>query len=299
MTNHSHQKAFFLLFVSKDRTLSPAEQSLLDKHLMICDSCSAQVEIHRVMQKTLRPTPRSTVYSKQQLNSVVPGLLKAVEKRRMVQKTTNLVLATIKLGAAVLIIGTLLWALNQALPRLSSGRIQGETTVPPTNAEIPRLVVPSTVPRLEATATDVPRLEATATEMVIEPRTEVITYTVKQNDTIFGIAAKFQLNPETIIWGNYETFSIDLPMILLQPGMELNILPVDGVYYEWQEGDGLYAVALQFGVEPEDIIDWPGNHLNRETLGDLSNPNIEPGTMLVVPGGKREFSTWDAPRYPE
>jgi LysM repeat protein len=117
--------------------------------------------------------------------------------------------------------------------------------------------------------------------------TEVTTYIVQQGDTIFGIAEKFQLKPETILWGNYETLN-DKPHVL-RVGMELNILPVDGVYYEWQEGDDLNAVASQFGVLPEDIIDWPGNHLNPETLGDLSNPNIELGAMLVIPGGSRYF----------
>jgi len=195
----------------------------------------------------------------------------------MVQKTTNLVLTTIKLGVAVLFIGSLLWALNQALPKLTPGRIQGEIVLPLTTTETPSLVVPSSTPMLNAT--DI--------KPVSEQRTEVITYTVKQYDTILGIAEKFQLQPETILWGNYETLADD-PQVL-RPGMELNILPVDGVYYEWQEGDDLNAVASRFGVQPEDIIDWPGNHLNPETLGDLSRPNLEPGTMLIIPGGRFEY----------
>ena len=78
----------------------------------------------------------------------------------------------------------------------------------------------------------------------------------------------------------------------LQPGQELNILPVNGTYYEWQDGDGLNGVSTFFHVTPEDIINYPGNNLNPETIGDLAHPNIAPGTILIVPGGTREFVSW-------
>lgn len=124
-------------------------------------------------------------------------------------------------------------------------------------------------------------------------RVEVVTYKIQAGDSIFEIANKFNLKPETILWSNDETLVDN--NILLQPGMELNILPVDGVYYKWNEGDDLNAVASKLGVRPEDMIDWPGNNLNLETLGDLSRPNIEPGTMLVIPGGRLEFVSWSSP----
>jgi len=124
-------------------------------------------------------------------------------------------------------------------------------------------------------------------------RTEVITYIVKSGDTIFEIANKFNLKPETILWSDDETLVDN--NVVLQPGMELNILPVDGVFYKWKEGDDLNAVASKLGVRTEDIIDWPGNHLNLETLGALSQPNIEPGTMLVIPGGHLDFVSWSSP----
>jgi hypothetical protein len=124
-------------------------------------------------------------------------------------------------------------------------------------------------------------------------RTEVITYIVKSGDTIFEIANKFNLKPETILWSNDETLVDN--NVVLQPGMELNILPVDGVFYKWKVGDDLNEVASKLGVRTEDIIDWPGNHLNLETLGALSRPKIEPGTMLVIPGGHLDFVSWSSP----
>ena len=125
------------------------------------------------------------------------------------------------------------------------------------------------------------------------PRQEIIKYEVQTGDTIIGIGEKFGLDPKTILWGNYFTL-LDDPHNL-RPGKKLNILPVDGTYYQWNPGDGLNGVAQYFGVKPEDIINFPANHLNMETIGDFSNPNIEVGTMLIIPGGQRTFTSWSSP----
>jgi hypothetical protein len=138
------------------------------------------------------------------------------------------------------------------------------------------------------------RLALLHTTIPSRPRTEIITYTVQTDDTIFGIAEMFGLKPETILWGNYYTLTDDPHK--LRPGVELNIMPVDGVYHRWSEGEGLNGVSHGLGVTPEVIINWPGNHLDPVTLGDYSHPNIEPGTMLLAPGGHRDFVTWSAPR---
>lgn len=116
-------------------------------------------------------------------------------------------------------------------------------------------------------------------------RSEVITYTIQQGDTIFSIASKFNLSPNTILWGNWYELGDDLSAYV--PGRTIYILPVDGVYHIWQQGEGLNGVSEFYGVTPNDIIDFPGNHLDRATLGNLSLPNITPGTRLVIPGGTR------------
>jgi hypothetical protein len=71
---------------------------------------------------------------------------------------------------------------------------------------------------------------------------------------------------------------------------------VDGVYYEWHNGDGLNGVATFYGSTPEEVVKFPANHLSPETIGDYSHPNINAGTWLVIPGGHREFVNWSAPR---
>ncbi len=161
--------------------------------------------------------------------------------------------------------------------------------------------VPTLQPNPASTASEniqpalvgVPRLANPHTIIPTRPRLEVVKYEVQPGDTVFGIAEKFGLKPQTILWANYYILQDDPHN--LRPGQELNILPVDGTYYEWQAGDGLNGVARFFGVSPEDIVNYPGNHLDADTIGDYANPNIEPGTWLIVPGGYREFVSWSAP----
>jgi len=129
---------------------------------------------------------------------------------------------------------------------------------------------------------------------VRQARYDVIEYTVESGDSIFSIADKFNLKPETILWGNRYTLGDDPHFIV--PGQSLNILPVDGVYHQWSSGEGLNGVASFYDVTPEDIINWPGNGLDPDQIGDYANPNIPPDKMLVIPGGQGTYTDWRTPR---
>lgn len=139
----------------------------------------------------------------------------------------------------------------------------------------------------------VARMVNTHTVIPDRPRDVIETYTVVKGDTVIGIAEKYNLKPETIMFGNYYLLRDDPHNLSI--GAELNILPVDGYYYEWQVGDGLNGVASGLNVTPQDIINYPLNNLDPVTIGDYSNPNIEPGTWLIIPGGTRPYSSWTAP----
>jgi murein DD-endopeptidase MepM/ murein hydrolase activator NlpD len=134
-----------------------------------------------------------------------------------------------------------------------------------------------------------PEINTTVSSEVIT-RYETFTYTVQQGDNIFDIAEKFDLEPETVLWTNRYTLG-DTPDGL-SIGQEILIYPMDGAVHQWYEGDGLNGVAKYYGVTPEDIINYPANNLNPETIGDYSNPNIEPGTMVFIPGGIRQVTSW-------
>ena len=108
---------------------------------------------------------------------------------------------------------------------------------------------------------------------------KITKYTVQRGDSIFGIADKFKLKPETVYWANVDLFQGSPDN--LKAGQVLSIPPVDGVYYQWQKDDQLDAVAKDLGVDPEMIINWPGNNI------DLGNPQINVGDYVMIPGGKR------------
>ncbi len=118
-------------------------------------------------------------------------------------------------------------------------------------------------------------------------RSAAIDYTVQRGDSIFSIAGKYDLKPETILWANYDQLKDDPHMISI--GLNLKIPPTDGVYYQWEEGDTVEDVANRFKTKPENILNWPGNRL------DITNPEVEPGTYVMLPGGSREFRQWVVP----
>ena len=143
---------------------------------------------------------------------------------------------------------------------------------PPT--ELPTVVI-STAPIETPEATQTPTNGAEQPSSGTEP----FRYTVIEGDTLTGIAAQFGLQPETVLWANYDLL-FDIPDLLI-PGMELLILPVDGVYHQAGGGDNLASLAAFFGVEPQAIIAWPGNAI------DDQNPEVLAGQWVLVPGGQR------------
>lgn len=141
----------------------------------------------------------------------------------------------------------------------------------------------------------IPRVAQPLTIIPSRPRQDIIKYVVQDGDTVFGIAEKFGLKPETILWGNYGIL-LDDPHSL-KPGQELSILPENGVYWQWVADNkgGLPAFAKYFGAKADDIVNAPANHLDPATVGDLNSPNIPDGTWLFIPGGRRELISWSAP----
>ncbi len=122
------------------------------------------------------------------------------------------------------------------------------------------------------------------------PQQDVQLYLVEQGDSVFGIASYFHVEPETVLWSNYDTLRDNPHAITV--GMELKVPPVDGVYYQWQEGDTFESIAAAFETDATEILGWGGNKF------DLTNPGVEPGSWVMIPGGQREFQQWIVPIIP-
>ena len=125
------------------------------------------------------------------------------------------------------------------------------------------------------------------TNMPERPRYTVEKYMVARGDSVFAIAEKYKITPETLLWANYDSLQ-DNPHNL-KPGITLNVPPTDGIYYQWKDGDTLESVASEFKADVDSILGWPGNDI------DLTNPTVEPGSYVMVPGGQRKFVQWLIP----
>lgn len=120
----------------------------------------------------------------------------------------------------------------------------------------------------------------------IRPPIQLRTYTVQPGDTPSSIAAKFNLKPETLLWGN-PGLSNDAGT--LQVGQVLNILPVDGVLHVVAEGETLEGIQQSHNVSLEDIVAFAGNHFNP------GGPyRVEAGESLVIPKAQGGIE-WQAP----
>ena len=196
-------------------------------------------------------------------------------------------------GVAILLVaftGYMLFLHAQtAFSAFTGGRFQPTAAV----GSIPPTEEPEDIKDLSLPDMDAPIVEAVSrstnphTIVPDRPRSDATSYTVEKGDSIFGIAKAYGLKPETVLWANFDKLN-DNPNDLTV-GDTLRIPPTDGIYYKWADGDTLQAVAQKYKANVKDILTWPGNHL------DLLDPEIKPGTYVMVPGGWRPTNPWLVP----
>lgn len=216
----------------------------------------------------------------------------------MTDKTTD-DRSALFLADRLVMIGTWLIAVSLVILAVYVGwrtRVSPESEIQPEPAIAEMIAEPIepvgevVVPAYSASASlqAVRRLAQLHTIVPSRPRQDVVKYTVVTGDSVFGIAKNYNIKPETVLWANYDLLN-DSPEAL-SPGMELNIPPIDGVYYKWKEGDTIEGIAAQFKTTIDEIVNWPGNKL------DLTQPSITADTWVMLPNGEREFRSWIVPQ---
>jgi murein DD-endopeptidase MepM/ murein hydrolase activator NlpD len=117
------------------------------------------------------------------------------------------------------------------------------------------------------------------------PRRNVIGYTIVEGDTIFSIAERYGLAPETIAWSNDRSIIGNL-----RPGTVINILPVDGVFHTTIGSRTIAEIAASYGIsDPYVVIDSEYNNL----FGATPETVLPSGTQIVIPGGQAEQISWN------
>jgi len=169
-------------------------------------------------------------------------------------------------------------ASSAAEPLLNEGGLLASKN--PSQANLPEYQLPEeiySVARQSDVHTVIPERE----------RATMMTYEVETGDSVFTIAKRFDIEPETVLWANEDILD-DNPN-MLSVGQNLKIPAEDGVIYKWRSSDTIEGVAKKFNADPDAILTWPDNNL------DLASPRIASGTMVMIPGGSRELKTWVVP----
>ncbi len=123
------------------------------------------------------------------------------------------------------------------------------------------------LPARESAVTPVPSPTPAPKKEPLKPQ----TYKVVEGDTLLGIAYRYGITPETILWAN-DLGNGDL----LQVGDELTILPVSGVLHTVKNGDTLSGIAGAYGADPAKIVE----------TNQMDDANaLQEGQTLIIPGG--------------
>ncbi len=116
-------------------------------------------------------------------------------------------------------------------------------------------------------------------------RSEVIQYDAAQGDTIYTIAERFGVKPESIAWSNSRRI-----VQVLRPGDTINIPPADGVYTQVIGSKTIAEIAAEYKItDPYIVLDSEYNDL----FGVAPETILPSGSWLFIPGGIGEDITWN------
>ena len=121
---------------------------------------------------------------------------------------------------------------------------------------------------------------------------EIVVYTVKKGDSPAGIAKRFGITLNTLLWANDISNAATIKI-----GDELVVLPVSGVQYKIKKGDTIQSIAKRFKPKDEadissvitDILQFNGFAVNEQ---------LAEGTVIIIPDGEIITSVPIAPKSP-
>jgi len=99
---------------------------------------------------------------------------------------------------------------------------------------------------------------------------DVMKYVVSVGDTVSGIAQKFGITTNSILWAN----NLYLTSII-KSGDVLEILPISGVKHAVKSGDTLGEVAKLYKADAEEIAFY----------NSIENGKLKTASTIIIPGG--------------
>ena len=115
---------------------------------------------------------------------------------------------------------------------------------------------------------------AVAPERAVQPRPLFFRYEVQSGDTVTGIAQRFGIATNYILWNNIDIID---DADVLTVGEELQVPSVGGIIHGIRIGETLYEIAERYDAKVVEIIE----------VNDLpSDGFIRAGATILVPGGR-------------
>lgn len=149
-----------------------------------------------------------------------------------------------------------------------------QTLISAQSTETPAPAVPQS-PAPTAPASEIMlAASAPATPVPTPPPPVYIIYTVREGDTVDGLAARYGIQPTSVLWNNLDLENADT----LAVGQFLRVPMSDGIIYEIRMGDTLSDIALRFSVDVQTIVGFAGNHL-------ANADGIAENQIIFIPGG--------------
>ena len=194
--------------------------------------------------------------------------------------------AAYRRAVVLLALTILLVACTRERPTPEPTATSALANIPPTPIQVQEAAqnVPNTEPEVAAVGTGTPQAGATPTALL---RPETFQYAVQPGDTLSSIAVKFETDVETLRDLNAldgDDLYVGQPLYVpYVEGMTVEGLPTPtpGPFaYTVQSGDTLNGIALRFGVNPNEIMEF-NNILDRNNLtvgSEIIIPNYQPPT---------------------
>ena len=180
------------------------------------------------------------------------------DRRRAVSHVALLTIAAIAFLAGVVGVGG---------DSDSSGRLAYLTPPDPSSDESLRLRTGAATSEADRTPGPSPIADSTPVAY--------LTHEVQPGDTLYGIAERYDVDAQYLLWNNPElTTNPDLLII----GAKVLVPGVDGIVYDVRLGDTINAIAATYDIEAADIVSFAPNEL-------ASADHIIEGSVLILPGG--------------
>ena len=133
---------------------------------------------------------------------------------------------------------------------------------------------PGAAPGVEATPTEDP--DEGEADRVEQQQPIFYRYKIQEGDTLTGIALRFGIGTQFILWNNID---IVPDADLLRPGQTLQVPSVEGIIHDVRLHETLIEIAELYDADVDDIVAFAAN--------DLPNANtVREGSTILVPGGR-------------